>query len=178
LQSQLQRQLKTSGYTGEYIDVITKELLPYVLQLFVYNHQTLLTEKMSELEEKSVEEGLQDPLIASALQESVASVCTIFAHEYSGAKSISDATKVIRADIETLFKSTSDASSTWDSLKQKTLHQLEIESAVGNNEERLSLWAQEIKKGTNIYPKNDETLDIYVERAISTYLKSIEKSGA
>lgn len=177
LQSQLRRQLKASGYTGEYVDVITEELLPYVLQLFVYNHQTLLTEKMNELEEKSVEEGLQDPLIASALQESVEFVCDTFTKKYDSSKIASNAEKVIRADIATLFKSTSDMSSTWDSLKEKTFYELEVASALGNNEERLHLWAEEIKKATSVYPENSESLEDYVQRAISTYLQSQQNAG-
>jgi hypothetical protein len=175
LEQKCNSELRARGCPEEALAYASSELIPYIIQFFVYTHQTLLNEKIQSMGEGvSLEDGLKEPLLAQALTQSIAHVCDIFVRQYGRVDSVTQAKDVVTKDVATLLRGSHEGE-VWNSLRHKTFHDIQNAMSTGNNEERIFLWLKEIQNATGMYPEESQTIGEYAEDAVAHYILQSKK---
>lgn len=150
-------------------DAVALELVPLVLATLQEDHTATLEHVRSELVESTDEALLAHPQMQNVLEESIKKVCDVFIGEHQNITLTQTAEDIVSKDTETLLRTQKDV---WNRLKKKTYQELLNDGAPGNNDERVYLWLEEIKKATGVKPEPKETVGEYSVRAIVSFLRS------
>lgn len=169
IQTQLKDRLSKSDRVSPELDTISQELVPGVLTILIENHHSTIQTLQGNIENMPDIDILNLPQVKRILDTSIEKVSDMYQEEFLAKSIESNALDVIKNDVTTLLKGSVSA---WENVKEKTYQEILNDAHAGSNEERVYLWLEEIKKGTGIEPKINETVGAFSKRALISFLRS------